>query len=438
MTLAIEDINAAGGVLGGPVATVRAEESVDEPLETTLDALVGRGRQRHPRAGRLGERRRRWPLLAREQRCWCARRRPRRRRVTAGGVAARSSGPRCATTTPRPSSPTGSWTPARGGRRAAAARSMILGHDDVYGTELAGELSAQLTARGATVDTIAVPRPPGRVRRGGRGRHRRRPRRRWCWSSLRRGRRPLDRARRGRLPGRPHRRSRRYVASPTSPTSCSPTIRRGPTGSGDPLRPATALSPSASPTCRAERRPHDLRRPDVRLRDHDRPRRHRRRLDRSGRTSARQIRRVTSGGRTCSTFAHCAALLDAGEDIAYAGASGGLDIDDAGRHLVGRMMTSTVVDGVSSSRRPPTRSTSSPCASQQFLAAPIVTTQLQQVMKALGYYDGDVNGYVDEATADAVRALQARPRRPRDRRVRRGDRCRPAGPARRRRGGARA
>ncbi len=34
---------------------------------------------------------------------------------------------------------------------------MILGRDDTYGTELVGDLSAQLTARGATVDTILYP-----------------------------------------------------------------------------------------------------------------------------------------------------------------------------------------------------------------------------------------------------------------------------------------
>ena len=43
-----------------------------------------------------------------------------------------------------------------------------------------------------------------------------------------------------------------------------------------------------------------------------------------------QIQSVTSGGRTCSTFAHCKALLAAGEDIAYSGASGGLEIDAEG------------------------------------------------------------------------------------------------------------
>ena len=34
---------------------------------------------------------------------------------------------------------------------------MVLGRDDVYGVEFAGDLAAQLTARGATVDTLLYP-----------------------------------------------------------------------------------------------------------------------------------------------------------------------------------------------------------------------------------------------------------------------------------------
>ena len=43
LELALEDIAAAGGVLGGSVATVRVDESVDEPIETTVESLVADG-----------------------------------------------------------------------------------------------------------------------------------------------------------------------------------------------------------------------------------------------------------------------------------------------------------------------------------------------------------------------------------------------------------
>ena len=45
---------------------------------------------------------------------------------------------------------------------------------------------------------------------------------------------------------------------------------------------------------------------------------------------AEAIPDVVSGGETCQTFADCKALLDAGEDIDYSGASGDLDLNDAG------------------------------------------------------------------------------------------------------------
>ena len=40
LTLAIDEINAAGGVLGGPVAVVTAEESADRSIEAVLDDLL--------------------------------------------------------------------------------------------------------------------------------------------------------------------------------------------------------------------------------------------------------------------------------------------------------------------------------------------------------------------------------------------------------------
>lgn len=45
---------------------------------------------------------------------------------------------------------------------------------------------------------------------------------------------------------------------------------------------------------------------------------------------AEALLEVTSGGTPCQTFADCKALLDAGEDIDYNGASGELSLNDAG------------------------------------------------------------------------------------------------------------
>jgi branched-chain amino acid transport system substrate-binding protein len=50
---------------------------------------------------------------------------------------------------------------------------------------------------------------------------------------------------------------------------------------------------------------------------------------------AAEIPNVVSGGEVCQTFADCKALLDEGKDIDYNGASGNLDLDDRGHVLTG-------------------------------------------------------------------------------------------------------
>jgi branched-chain amino acid transport system substrate-binding protein len=49
-----------------------------------------------------------------------------------------------------------------------------------------------------------------------------------------------------------------------------------------------------------------------------------------------EVVNVTKDGTECATFADCKALLEAGEDIDYTGASGPIDLDDVGDPSVGR------------------------------------------------------------------------------------------------------
>ena len=77
LALAIEDINAAGGVLGGPVRSIRDDEVTDDAARDQPRRLAGRGRQRHPRANRFRERQSPRAAARRRARCWVARRRPR-------------------------------------------------------------------------------------------------------------------------------------------------------------------------------------------------------------------------------------------------------------------------------------------------------------------------------------------------------------------------
>ena len=159
IALALEDIAAAGGVLGGGVATVRRRRvrstSPSRPRssrssEQGANAIlgpVGSATALEVAAMRPGTAAAR--LLGvgdggvghlREHRGVVLPHRDARRRH-GGRRRRRDHGRRR----------------RRGGRRAARRTSIVLGRDDVYGVELAGDLSAQLTARGATVDTIQYP-----------------------------------------------------------------------------------------------------------------------------------------------------------------------------------------------------------------------------------------------------------------------------------------
>ena len=118
-----------------------------------------------------------------------------------------------------------------------------------------------------------------------------------------------------------------------------------------------------------------------------------------------QIESVTSGGRSCSTFVHCKALLAAGEGIAYSGASGGLEIDAEGDISTTRLTTSAFLDGslVEVSSREIDLITE---RRLQVLSSAVLMTQVQQALRALGYYDGDITGFYNAETGEALRALQ--------------------------------
>ncbi len=54
---------------------------------------------------------------------------------------------------------------------------------------------------------------------------------------------------------------------------------------------------------------------------------------------------VTNGGTACETYADCAARIDAGKDIAYAGKAGPLRLDAAGDPTVASYTVSRYEDG---------------------------------------------------------------------------------------------
>ncbi|MGH8917890.1 MAG: peptidoglycan-binding protein, partial [Actinomycetes bacterium] len=120
---------------------------------------------------------------------------------------------------------------------------------------------------------------------------------------------------------------------------------------------------------------------------------------------AAQVGPVTNGGRACSNVADCMALLAANEDIDFNGATGRIAIDGQGDVSTARITTLRIVEGqlqeiaaedvdLEALRR------------QEVYASALFTAQVQQALRFLGLYDGEVTGVWDEATTEAVRALQ--------------------------------
>ncbi len=399
LTLAIEDINAAGGVLGGPVTSVRVDESTDRPIEAAVDELVAAGANAILGPAGSSTAAQLVPLVAERHLLACS------ASATATSITAGNSASSFLRTAIRDDYLSAVvadriMTVPEGG--AAPATVMIVGRDDTYGTELVGALSAELTARGATVDTMLY--PPRRV-------------------------------------SFPDEAAAVAAAAPDLVVLVSyaeaPNLVAAIVGDGYPVDRIVGLDGLLVPRIAEQTFPDDATRADgltVIGSTGDRVI-----IQRLGGVPAPQdqlsygaqmydcavtvalaavaagsndpaavgahIQDVTGGGRTCSTFAHCVELLAAGENIDYTGVTGGLDIDAAGDVSTARITTASIVDG----QLVETATDEIDLVAlrqEEIFAASVMTTQLQQVLKVLGYYEGDITGVFDEATADAVRALQ--------------------------------
>ncbi|MFZ4718396.1 MAG: peptidoglycan-binding protein [Ilumatobacteraceae bacterium] len=119
-----------------------------------------------------------------------------------------------------------------------------------------------------------------------------------------------------------------------------------------------------------------------------------------------QIAEVTAEGRSCSTVADCFGKLAAGEDIDYEGVSGGVRFDDAGDPAEVRISQVTFADGEMSDLQS-TDLDLDTLRQQEALAAAIFTSRLQQVLSVLGYYSGPIDGQESEELTAAIALLQA-------------------------------
>jgi branched-chain amino acid transport system substrate-binding protein len=111
---------------------------------------------------------------------------------------------------------------------------------------------------------------------------------------------------------------------------------------------------------------------------------------------------VTGEGRGCSTYDDCLSKLTSGEDIDYLGASGEIAFDANGDASEVRFTLATFNAGVMSEVSSTDLSLSD-LRQQEALASAILVSRLQQVLTALGYYSGPIDGQLsDELTVSIV------------------------------------
>ena len=157
ITLAVEDLNAAGGVLGGTVEWISAAEAANRTMDDVVGELQGGGATAF--VGTVG-----------------SDSAPELQRVMAqlGSITCSASATRPSLTEPE-GAPSFFRTAIKDNAQAAfiadrimapaegepPQRVVVVGRDDTYGAELAGALTAELAARGA--ETVVVSYPSRRV-----------------------------------------------------------------------------------------------------------------------------------------------------------------------------------------------------------------------------------------------------------------------------------
>jgi branched-chain amino acid transport system substrate-binding protein len=406
LTLAVDEINAGGGVLDGSVTVVTAEESADQPVEATLDELLAEepdvivGPVGSATAASLT------PILSERSLLACSASATAASLTTAVGAGEDDAGPAFVRTALRDdhfARLVADELMATGDDDPPAPQSvMVIGRDDVYGNDLTAALSAELTVRGADVSTLTY--PPRRVDF------------------------PDEAA--AVVAGDPD------VVVLASYTEAPRLVARIVEGGYDPSR-IVGLDGMLVPRLAEQTFPSDPAQADgLRVIGTTGDRALMNRLaavpavddqvsfgpqmydcvialalaavaagSTEPATIAQQLGAVTSDGRTCSTFAHCVELLEAGEDIDYDGTTGHIAFDEAGDITTARLVTAAVTDGQLQPEL--TRDVDLVAEQQQeIFSSAVFVAQLQQALKILGYYDGDVTGVFDDATAAAVAALQ--------------------------------
>ncbi len=118
------------------------------------------------------------------------------------------------------------------------------------------------------------------------------------------------------------------------------------------------------------------------------------------------IATVTDGGRSCSTVADCLEKLGAGEDVDYEGVSGGVRFDEAGDPAEVRLTTATFAAGEMSEVGSSDLNLDD-LRQQEAMASAIMISRLQQLLAVLGYYTGPIDGQWSDQLTASVAAFQS-------------------------------
>ena len=115
---------------------------------------------------------------------------------------------------------------------------------------------------------------------------------------------------------------------------------------------------------------------------------------------------VTADGQTCSNFTDCLDMLRAGEDIDYDGPSGRIAFDANGDPTSGRFTTGTSQAGDLVELSSVDIDLATQARDQTIVAEAAFVTQLQLALRLLGFYQGPIDGILDEEVTAAIAAFQ--------------------------------
>ena len=124
-----------------------------------------------------------------------------------------------------------------------------------------------------------------------------------------------------------------------------------------------------------------------------------------------KITAVLTGARPCSTYGDCRARLAAGDTVAYQGQIGPFTFDATNSPTASRFTVANLANGavvVAQTVDVDLADQRAAAASELAMAAALQTARLQQALSALGLYSGPIDGVPSEALTASIGALQQR------------------------------